>query len=106
MHPIYQFYTTQLYAIRSTGYNNADQNRNGWYAVEDGVPTYTTTSPVYCWVIEPVNTDGISIIDAANITSANNGRIYDLSGRRIQLRPNSSLPKGMYIINNKKAVVR
>ena len=106
MHPIYQLYTTQLYAIRSTGYDKNDQNRDGWYAVENGVPTYTTTTPVYCWVIEPANTDGISVISAANITSSNNGHIYDLSGRRIHLSTNSSLPKGMYIINNKKAVVK
>lgn len=52
---------------------------------------------------------GIEMMSVDNEESIGDRRIYDLSGRRINVREGvrfSSLPKGVYIINNKKYIIK
>ena len=102
MHPIYQHAASHLYAIRSTNVDLATDYKNGWYGATSDAPTYTSTSPVFCWNIEPAQTDGIS--DAVRM---NNGQmeetVYDLSGRQFA---NRQLQKGLYLVKGKKVVVK
>lgn len=106
MHPIYQNYKTKLYAIRSTGINNSTNNNDGWYGATGGNLTYTSTKADYCWLFEPIITDGITTVN--NVNSNRKGIVYDLSGRQVfnnSSSKSSNLRKGVYIINNKKAVI-
>ena len=39
-------------------------------------------------------------------TATTNGTVYDLSGRTMPKAAGASLPKGLYIVNGKKVVVK
>ena len=55
------------------------------------------------------NATGIEPIDVDTEEIIGERRVYDLSGRRINISkdtPISSLPKGIYIINNKKFIIK
>ena len=52
---------------------------------------------------------GIESVSIDNEEIIGDRRIYDLSGRRINVRDDaglSSLPKGIYIINNRKYIIK
>ena len=49
-------------------------------------------------------TTGIKAID--NFTISQSDNCYDLSGRKIVKSSNGKMPKGLYIVNNKKVVVK
>lgn len=48
---------------------------------------------------------GIDDVKANDDTTAPKGEVYDLTGRKINLDPNN-LPKGLYIIDGKKKLIR
>ena len=45
---------------------------------------------------------GLNEIDNEELQMTNDGAVYDLSGRRVNMDLNSSLKKGIYIVNGKK----
>ncbi len=52
------------------------------------------------------NSNGVNMTTGIQgITSAQNDQVYDLSGRRLNMKPDQ-LPKGVYIINRKKVVIK
>ena len=48
---------------------------------------------------------GIEDVKADDDTTAKKGEVYDLTGRKVNIDPNN-LPKGLYIINGKKKLIR
>jgi len=109
MHPIWQSYKTRRYAIRASGFDLTTSNYNNWYSILDGETSYASLEPVYCWVIEPVTSDGITLFSSPT-QGGRGGAVYDLQGRKLtsssSLTPHSSLKKGVYIINDSKVVIK
>ena len=60
--------------------------------------------------VEADDEDGISLSEATSVkTGESSDAIYDISGRKINCQlstVNSQLPKGLYILNNKKVLVK
>lgn len=80
---------------------NCNIAANHAYIDMDAVPLYTDGAGVKSLDIYYDDPDGISLIP--DTTPEGDGRIYDLSGRYIG---NSRLPKGIYIMNGRKMVVK
>ena len=80
---------------------NCDIAANRAYIDMDAVPLYTGETGVKSLDVYYDDPDGISLIP--DTTSEGDGRIYDLSGRYIG---NSRLPKGIYIMNGRKMVIK
>ena len=80
---------------------NCNIAANHAYIDMDAVPLYTGGAGVKSLDIYYDDPDGISLIP--DTTPEGDGRIYDLSGRYIS---NSRLPKGIYIMNGRKMVIK
>lgn len=80
---------------------NCNIAANHAYIDMDAVPLYTGGAGVKSLDIYYDDPDGISLIP--DTTPEGDGRIYDLSGRYIG---NSRLPKGIYIMNGRKMVIK
>ena len=80
---------------------NCDIAANRAYIDMDAVPLYTGETGVKSLDVYYDDPDGISLIP--DTTPEGDGRIYDLSGRYIG---NSRLPKGIYIVNGRKIVIK
>lgn len=80
---------------------NCNIAANHAYIDMDAVPLYTGETGVKSLDIYYDDPDGISLIP--DTTPEGDGRIYDLSGRYIG---NSRLPKGIYIMNGRKMVIK
>ena len=101
------------YAVRATNANSNEWGANTYWTVldtdSDGQPEadYSWT-PAFVWQIEDAQAliDGIDEINNEKIKIE--GSIYDLSGRQIVNRQSSNgkLPRGIYIRNGKKFVIK
>ncbi|MBR6141144.1 MAG: exo-alpha-sialidase [Bacteroidaceae bacterium] len=80
---------------------NCDIAANRAYIDMDAVPLYTGETGVKSLDVYCDDPDGISLVP--DTTPEGDGRIYDLSGRYIG---NSRLPKGIYIVNGRKIVIK
>ena len=80
---------------------NCDIAANRAYIDMDAVPLYTGETGVKSLDVYCDDPDGISLIP--DTTPEGDGRIYDLSGRYIS---NSRLPKGIYIMNGRKMIIK
>ncbi|MBR1469786.1 MAG: glycoside hydrolase family 95 protein [Prevotella sp.] len=100
LHPIYLNKVVNLFAIRSTNVDDSQSYNNCWYGVKEGEADATSTSPQYCWVLVPYTTSGIETV---GYTDSRRNVIYNLQGNRMAA---SSLPKGVYISDGRKIVVR
>ena len=80
---------------------NCDIAANRAYIDMDAVPLYTGETGVKSLDVYCDDPDGISLVP--DTTPEGDGRIYDLSGRYIS---NSRLPKGIYIMNGRKMVIK
>ena len=80
---------------------NCDIAANRAYIDMDAVPLYTGETGVKSLDVYYDDPDGISLI--SDPSPEGDGRIYDLSGRYIG---NSRLPKGIYIMNGRKMVIK
>ena len=80
---------------------NCNIAANHAYIDMDAVPLYTGGAGVKSLDIYYDDPDGISLIP--DTTPEGDGRIYDLSGRYIS---NSRLPKGIYIMNGRKMIIK
>ena len=90
-----------LSQIYPHGGANCDIAANRAYINMDAVPLYTGETGVKSLDVYYDDPDGISLI--SDTTPEGDGRIYDLSGRFIG---NSRLPKGIYIMNGRKMVIK
>ena len=76
------------------------------YVPKDALDQYKNTSG---WKdfqhIEAID-DGSDGISAVNVNGNDNGKVYDLQGRRIGTGTDNLLPNTIYIINGKKIVKR
>ena len=103
LHPIYLNKVVGLMAIRGTNLDNNQTYNDCWYSVKGGEPSAESASPEYCWLLVPYSTTGIE-----QVTEADSRRsvVYNLQGCRVANSLQSELPKGIYISDGRKIVVR